>query len=180
MSPGGWSGLGSIEVVVGRALLDLQSGDVGGAVTALRAAATGAGAESGFVHSALALALAADGDATGARAAVEAVDSLPRSTYLDRATADLADALVRAAAGEEAAVGRFTELVAAVDETEDRCAQAIVRLGEALALDVLGLPTAEWALDEAERRLDELDIEPSGWRVVFARALAADKAPADV
>ena len=103
-------------------------------------------------------------------------EALSSSTYLDRTIAQLGYELVRAANGDEDVVAGFTELVAQIDETEDRVAQAIVRLAEALA-DALGLPTGEWALEEAERRLDELEIDASGWRTAFRLVLAADKAP---
>jgi class 3 adenylate cyclase/predicted ATPase len=171
-------GLGMVEIAVGRALAALHLGDVDHAVDALQRSVADEGARSGFAHSALAVAAAAAGRRAEMLDAIAAVDALPGATYLDVTTARLAGELARAAAGEEAAVGGFTELVATVDETQDRCAQAIVRLAEALALDALGLPTAEWALDEAERRLDELDIDASGWRTTFARALATDKTAA--
>jgi class 3 adenylate cyclase/tetratricopeptide (TPR) repeat protein len=175
---GGGPGLGSVEIVVGRALTRLQEGDVEGAIALLQAVGAGEGARSGFAHSALAIALAASGRANDVISVARQVDEMSGSTYLDRAVAKTAVELVRAAADDEDAVAGFTEIVANIDETEDRCAQAVVRLAEALALDSLGLPTAEWALDEAERRLDELEINASGWRTAFMLALAADKAPA--
>jgi class 3 adenylate cyclase/tetratricopeptide (TPR) repeat protein len=174
----GWQGLGTVEQAVGRALVDLQTGDAAGAVARLRATVADEGARSGFAHGALAFAIAAAGGADDLDQVRDRVDDLPGSTYLDRATAMLARELARAGAGDEGAVEGFTELVAVIDETEDRCAQAVVRLGEALALDALGLPTAEWALEEAERRLDELDISATGWRTACSLVLASAKAPA--
>ncbi len=171
-------GLGSVEVAVGRALVDVQKGHAGRADAALQAVIAGEGARSGFARGALAFTAAASGRRDDVARLVAEVAALPASTYLDRTVAQLGHELARAANGEEDAVAGFTDLVAQIDETEDRVAQAIVRLAEALALDSLGLPTGEWALEEAERRLDELEIDASGWRTAFRLVLAADKASA--
>jgi tetratricopeptide (TPR) repeat protein len=171
-------GLGSVEIGVGRAMTDIQQGDPDRAAEGLQSLVEGEGSKSGFARAALTFATAACGRGGDVPRLLAEVEALPGSTYLDRAVARLGGELVRAAAGEEDAVVGFTELVATLDETEDRVAQAIVRLAEALALDALGLPTAEWALDEAERRLDELEIDASGWRTAFRLVLAADKATA--
>jgi len=178
LSDAGPEGLGAVERAVGGALMALQRGDALTADRALQAVVAGDGAESAFATAALALAAAAAGRRADVVELATRVDSLPRSTYLDRATAGLARELSRAAAGDDDALEGFVSLVAAVDETEDLCAQALVRLGEALALDALGHPTAEWALAETERRLDELEISANGWRTAFALVLAADKATA--
>jgi hypothetical protein len=173
----GW-GLGSVEIAIGRALADVQSGDPERAVAVLEDVVEGDGMRSGFAHSAWALALAAASRGAEVPSVLSRLDALPSTTYLDRAIAQTAVELLRAGAGDEDAVDGFTDLVATIDETEDRCAQTVIRLAEALALDALGLPTAEWALEEAERRLDELEITGSGWRTAFTSVLAAEKAPA--
>jgi tetratricopeptide (TPR) repeat protein len=170
-------GLGSVEIAVGRALAEVQSGDAERGLALIEAVVRGDGAQSGFAHSAWALALAAAGRGAEVPEVLEQLDGLPATTYLDRVVARVAGELVLAAAGDESSVDAFTDVVATIDETEDRCAQAVVRLAEALALDSLGLPTADWALEEAERRLDELEITASGWRTAFGLVLAADKAP---
>ena len=175
---GGGPGLGSVEIVVARALVDLQQGHAEQADARLQAVVAGEGAESGFALGALTLAAAACGRRDEVAELVARVDTMPTSTYLDRTMARLGHELVRAASGEEDSVAGFTDLVATIDETEDQVAKAVVRMAEALALDSLGLPTAEWALEEAERRLDELEIDASGWRTAFRVVLAADKAPA--
>ena len=175
---GVWNGLGMVEIAVGRAMVDLQSGEIERATDALRAIVSADGAQSGFANSAYVIALAAAGESDDIAARVKRVGALPGTTYLDRAIASLGGELARAAGGDEDAVAGLSELVATIDETEDRCAQAIVRLGEALALDSLGLPTADWALEEAERRLDELEITATGWRTAFTLVLAPDKAAA--
>jgi class 3 adenylate cyclase/predicted ATPase len=171
-------GLGSVEIGVGRALVEVQSGEGERALTMIELIVEGEGKRSGFAHSAWALILAAAGRGSEVATVVERLEALPATTYLDRAVGRIAVELVRAATGDEGAVDGFTDVVAAIDETEDRCAQAVVRLAEALALDALELPTADWALEEAERRLDELEITASGWRTAFALVLTADKAPA--
>jgi class 3 adenylate cyclase/tetratricopeptide (TPR) repeat protein len=171
-------GLGAVELVVGRALVALQRGDADTADHALQAVVAGEGASSSFAVAALALTAAAAGRRDDVIELAARVEELPRATYLDRTTAGLARELSLAAAGDDDAIEGFSGLVATVDETEDRCAQAVVRLGEALALDALGHPTAEWALAETERRLDELEISAGGWRTAFAQVLATDKATA--
>jgi hypothetical protein len=171
-------GLGAVELVVGGALVAMQRGDTDPADKALQAVVAGEGATSSFAAAALALTAAAAGRRDEVVELAARVEELPRATYLDRTTAGLARELSRAAAGEADAIEGFAGLVATVDETEDRCAQAVVRLGEALALDALGHPTAEWALAETERRLDELEISAGGWRTAFAQVLATDKATA--
>jgi tetratricopeptide (TPR) repeat protein len=172
------SGLGAVELVVGRALVALQRGDADPADHALQAVVQGEGANSSFAVGALALAAATVGRRSDVPELAARVEELPRATYLDRATVGLARELSRVAAGDEDAIDGFVGLVAMVDETEDQCAQAVVRLAEAMALDALGHPTAEWALAETERRLDELDIRAAGWRTAFAQVLAPDKATA--
>jgi tetratricopeptide (TPR) repeat protein len=173
------SGLGSVEMVVGRALFEIQQGAPARAVGPLQALVDGNGGRSGFAHSALAFALATVGrHAEAAEMAATVAGLTTGTTYLDRTAAELAVLLGKAAIGDETAVEGFTDLVAAIDETQDRCSQAVVRLAEGLALEVLGLPTAEWARSVVERRLDELEIDAWGWRTGFALALAADKAPA--
>jgi hypothetical protein len=175
---GGGPGLGSVEIVVARAMVELQQGQAEEGHARLHAVVAGEGADSGFALAALAFAAAACGRRDEVADLVARVETMPTSTYLDRMVAKLGHELVRAASGEEDSVAGFTELVATIDETEDQVAKAIVRMAEALALDSLGLPTGEWALEEAERRLDELEIDASGWRTAFRSVLAADKAPA--
>jgi hypothetical protein len=178
LGDGGWRGLGGVELAVGRALVDLQTGDADRAVARLRETVANEGDHSGFAHGALVFAIAAAGGDDDLDQLLRRLDDMPGSTYLDRTMAMLARELARAGAADEGAVEGFTELVAMIDETEDRCAQAIVRMGEALALDSFGLPTAEWALDEAERRLDELEISATGWRTACSLVLASAKTPA--
>jgi hypothetical protein len=172
------AGLSSVEIAVGRALAAVQSGDAGRGLALVEEVVAGDGARSGFAYSSLALALAAAGRGDEVPDALARLDGLPATTYLDRIVARVAFELVRAAAGDESSVEGFTDVVATIDETEDRCAQAVVRLAEALALEALGLPTSDWALEEAERRLDELEITATGWRTAFGLVLTADKAPA--
>jgi class 3 adenylate cyclase/tetratricopeptide (TPR) repeat protein len=171
-------GLGSLEIRVARGLVSIQEGDGIRADEILQAVTQTEGGRSSFAFAALAMAAAASGRGDAVPALAAEVDAMPSSTYLDRTTASLAVELVRAASGDERAIEGFTDLVATVDETEDRCAQAIVRMAEALALQSLGQPTAEWVLEEAERRLDELDITAAGWCTAFRAVLAADKATA--
>ncbi|MGH9289960.1 MAG: hypothetical protein ACRD0V_16985, partial [Acidimicrobiales bacterium] len=76
---------------------------------------------------------------------------------------------------------RFPELCARVDATDDRIAQAVVRLGWALALEVIGDPAASSLLAESSDRFASLGIDAGGWAVLLRQAVGltpAEPAPA--
>jgi hypothetical protein len=136
----------------------------------------------GYPGAVRALALAAAGRADDALAAARMVEGDDRSTYLDRTWAGLAAGAAAARGGRRADVDtRFTELSAQVDATDDRIAQAVVRLGWAMALGVVGAPAASALLDEASERFASLGIDPGGWASVVRQAVGmtpAEPAPA--
>jgi class 3 adenylate cyclase/predicted ATPase len=172
-------GLGAIERVVVEGYVALQSGAPDEAATLLeRAIDAGEGPPSLYAQSALALTRAALGQTDEMKLLADGVSESPRATYHDVAVAQLAVQLDRARLGDEAVASGFTDLIADLDGTDDLVAQAVFRLAEALALEKLGLPSSEFALESAEARLVELGIDAEGWRTVFGYALGADRAPA--
>ena len=76
---------------------------------------------------------------------------------------------------------RFPELCARVDATDDRIAQAVVRLAWAMALEVVGDAAAASLLDDSSARFAKLGIDPGGWAAVVRQAVGmtpAEPAPA--
>jgi hypothetical protein len=165
-------------------LLALQRGRPDEALDLLRELdrATGERSSVGYPGAVKALALAAAGRADDALAAALMVVGDDRSTYLDRSWAGLAAGAAAARDSRRADVdARFTELCAQVDATDDRVAQAVVRLGRAMALEVVGDPGASALLDEASDRFETLGIDPGGWASVIRQAVGmtpAEPAPA--
>jgi hypothetical protein len=82
-----------------------------------------------------------------------------------------------ARAGDEDALTAFADLIATLDATEDRVSRAVARLAEAMALDALGLSSADLAMQATERMLAELGIDARGWRTAFATILSPRRAP---
>jgi hypothetical protein len=136
----------------------------------------------GYPGAVRALALAAAGRVDDALAAAQVVEDDDRSTYLDRTWAGLAAGAVAARRGRRAVVDdRFSDLRARVDATDDRVAQAVVRLGWATALEVLGDPNASSLVEDASDRFASLGIDPGGWAEVIRQAVGmapAEPAPA--
>jgi class 3 adenylate cyclase/tetratricopeptide (TPR) repeat protein len=172
-------GVGAVERVVANGLALVQAGRVTEAIAELRESAEG-GADvppSTYAQSALALALAANGDHEEVLALAAEVDDSGRSTYLDRMTAGIAAGLVLARDGDEAAITTLSALVESVDSLDDEVAKAVARLAEAAALDALGLPSAVEAGHVADARLAELGLPAEGWRRAIGLALAPEPAP---
>ncbi len=175
---------GTSEQLVSRALLALQCAQPDEALDLLRELdrATGERSTVGYPGAVRALALAASGRVDDAIAAADLVEGDDRSTYLDRAWAGLASASAAARRGDRAAVDvRFPDLCAHVDATEDRIAQAVIRLGWALALEVVGDPAAPSLLAESSDRFASLGIDTGGWAVLIRQAVGmtpAEPAPA--
>ena len=127
----------------------------------------------------MALALAVAGRLDEADDAGRAVEGDERSTYLDRLWAGLAAGAVAARRGQREAVeARFAELCARVDATDDRVAQALARLGWAMALRVVGHPDAAARIAESSARFAGLGIDPGGWVVVLGQAVGTEPAEA--
>jgi class 3 adenylate cyclase/tetratricopeptide (TPR) repeat protein len=172
---------GGSEQLVSRALLALQSGCPDEALGLLREGrrAMGERAAVGYAGAVTALALAAAGRLDEADDAGRAVEGDERSTYLDRLWAGLAAGAVAARRGQREAVeARFAELCARVDATDDRVAQALARLGWAMALRVVGHPDAAARIAESSARFAGLGIDPGGWAVVLGQAVGTEPAEA--
>jgi hypothetical protein len=169
---------------VSRALLALQSARPDEALDLLRELDRAIGERStvGYPGAVTALALAAAGRVDDALAAAQVVEGDDRSTYLDRSWAGLAAGMAAARGGRRAAVdARFPELLAGVDATDDRIAQAVVRLGWAMALQVVDDPAASSLLAESSNRFTSLGIDSGGWAAVIRQAVGmapAEPAPA--
>jgi len=103
---------------------------------------------------------------------VAVVESDGRASYLDRAFVGVARGLVAARNGKstEAAVA-FVATVSTVDETGDLVTQAIVRLAEGRALEVLGDADSLEVMADAWARLHGLGIDGAGWVTTFDVAL---------
>ncbi len=161
-------------VAVGMALL--QSGRATEALAALELAADGApGTPNAGVLSALALAAVAVGDTDRASALAEEVAVDDRATYLDRFGGALARAFSAVRQGDEAVAhewfGRCREVLA---PSGDRLARGVLLLGEAMAHEQLGLPTAVRRYRQAEEELAAMGIEGEGWRRAFGAAIGAN------
>jgi tetratricopeptide (TPR) repeat protein len=164
---------GAGEYLVSRALLELQCAQPSAALELLREVgrATGERAEVGYCGAVTALALAAAGRGEDAVATASAVERDERSTYLDRTWAGLAAGAVAARRGDRATVeARFAELCARVDDTDDRVAQALARLGWAVAHEAVGDPAAGELAEAASDRFAALGADPTGWAVALRQA----------
>jgi predicted ATPase len=170
---------GAGEYLVSRALLELQHSCPTVALELLRevSRATGERAAVGYCGAVTALALAAAGRRDEALAAARVVEDDERSTYLDRLWAGLAAGAVAARGGDRRAVEqRFTRLCAQVDATDDRVAQALARLGWAMALQAAGDPDASQASEAAADRFSALGIDADGWTAVLRQAAGMEPA----
>ena len=172
-------GEGDRLVALGLALLQLDRLD--DALVHLRQAATPSLEErpSGYALSALACAHALAGDIEAAAALCEEVVAADRATYLDRITALLALGAARTGScAPDAARAAFDQAEAIADGTDDRVAQALVRLARAEAGEAVGRPDPD-RRSTATSRLAELGIDAAGWRRVYREvALAAGAATA--
>ena len=170
---------GAGEYLVSRALLELQRSCPAKALELLRevSRATGERAAVGYCGAVTALALVSEGRLDDADAAARAVEDDERSTYLDRLWSGLAAGAVAARRSDRSAVERrFTDLCAGVDATDDKVAQALARLGWAMARQAVGHPDAAEAAEAAADRFSALGIDADGW--VAALRQAVDIEPA--
>jgi class 3 adenylate cyclase/tetratricopeptide (TPR) repeat protein len=173
---------GAGEYLVSRALLELQQSRPDEALELLRevSRATGERAEVGYCGAVTALALAAAGRRDEAVVAARVVEDDERSTYLDRLWAGLAIGAGAARHGDPRTVDEhFAQLCARVDATEDQVAQALARLGWAMARDAVGHPGASEVADAAANRFSDLGIDADGWTEVLRQA-AGMQPPAPV
>jgi class 3 adenylate cyclase/tetratricopeptide (TPR) repeat protein len=165
--------VGDTERATAIGLHRLQSGDVDGAVAVLSALQQRLLPDiDPNLHSALALAHAAQGSIDAALAEADAVDAEDRASYLDRITAGIARGLALARRGDAAAAtAAFDQVTAAADATEDRVSQALVRLAGATAASARGQADATMRMAGAESRLVELGLADSSWRQAYALAM---------
>jgi hypothetical protein len=164
--------VGDAERATSVGLHRLQRGDVQGALDAMASLQEQLRpAIDPNLHSALALAHAADGSIDAALREADEVDGHERATYLDRITAGVARALALSRGGEPAATAAFDQVRAAADATEDRLAQALTRLAEATAASVRGDEAAAALQAEADRRLDEMGLAHTAWRQAYTLAM---------
>ena len=81
--------------------------------------------------------------------------------------------------GDGAAVeARFPQLCATVDATDDQVAQALARLGWAMARRAVDHPEAGEQLESATARFSALGIDPDGWTAVLRQAAGMEPAEA--
>lgn len=160
-------------------LYHIQCGDPATAVTLLEEAVLGAGlAPSPAVMATLALAQVASGDTAGALESADRAHESNRSTYLDLAVGYMAAGMAHALNDDVSEViAAFASARQEVDGTGDVVAQALVRLGESAGLAAVGSTSARALRREADRRMTDLGLEATGWRLVFdglvRRALTA-------
>jgi class 3 adenylate cyclase/tetratricopeptide (TPR) repeat protein len=126
---------------------------------------TGPGAAA---RSALALALAAAGESERARELAQ--QGAGKGTYLDQQGCAIGGAFALLQLGDPGAVDAFDALLAAVDETDARLDQAIVRLARARAWAVLGRDDAEAVESDAQCSTASLGRDLAGWDRVFTLA----------
>jgi hypothetical protein len=127
----------------------------------------------GYLHSARALVAAARGELEAVLAEVDAIERHPH-TYLDRAYGGVARAI--ALAGDDRIDEARTvaaEVIADVDATGDRLAQAVARLVDAHLAELGRRGDASTARTVAESRLADLGVAADGWRQLLRGALRA-------
>jgi hypothetical protein len=165
--------VGDTERTASVGLHRLQTGDVAGAVAVLSSLQKRLLPDiDPNLHSALALAHAADGSIDDALQEADAVDAHERSSYLDRITAGIARALALARHHDvAAATAAFDQVRAAADATEDRVSQALVRLADATAASARGEADAAKRLTEADTRLAEIGLTGTAWRQAYTLAM---------
>jgi hypothetical protein len=170
--------VGDTERVVATNLHRLQLGDVTTAVEGLRAqVAHLAPTIDPNLHSALALAHAAEGQVDAALAAADLVDDHERASYLDHIVAGMGRALAHARRGDHsAAVAAFDQVRAAAEASEDPVTASIVRLAEATAASARGDDDAAARSAAVDQELAELGLEDTGWRRAFRVALGISSA----
>ena len=170
---------GAGEYLVSRALLEVQRSCPAVALELLVdvARAIGERAEVGYCGAVTALALAAAGRGGDALDAARGVESDERSTYLDRLWAGLAAGAVAARRGDREAVEeRFTQLCSQADATDDQVAQALIRLGWAMARHAVGHPDASELEEAAADRFSALGVDAVGWTAVLRQAAGMEPA----
>jgi class 3 adenylate cyclase/tetratricopeptide (TPR) repeat protein len=173
--------VGESDRLVATGLALLQMEQVAEARSHLEAAAELDSEEdvSSYALSGLACVRAVEGRLDECRTLTDLVMAVGRSTYLDRVTALCALGAILMGVGQQAeADQRFDEATLLADGTDDRIAQALVRLARCEAARVTGVVLADLSA-EVHSRLTELGIEAEGWLRVFrGAAMAGAQGPA--
>ncbi len=161
--------IGGADRLVALALHLLQGGNGAAAREAIELITE----ERGYVDAGRALVEAVAGDPLAARRYVELVTEHTH-TYLDQAYAAVACALSWARTGDVAmARGVLAETTSDLDATDDRLAQAVVRLADATVAEHGGDTDAGAVRRLAEQRLAALGVTAEGWRTLLSGALGA-------
>jgi hypothetical protein len=170
--------VGDTERAVAIGLHKLQEGDPSGAVQVLESMHRQLdGTRDPNALSALALVRAADGNSDGALAVAGEVLAGDHASHLDRVFAGIAQSIALSRRGDAAAAqAAFDQVVAGADSTEDRVAQAITRLADAIAASARGEADAASRSEEADRRLAEIGLADTAWRRAFSLALGLSPA----
>lgn len=169
---GGRPVIGSVDLDITRGLLQIQLGRVEEALKTLGAIKPVAASPNSYLLSTLALAQAASGSVKQAQTTARQVLDDGRGTYLDERTAMLVLALSDASQGATAEAQKmFNLVISAVDSTESRMSQAVVRLARAMAEEFLELDTAKKSRVESDEMLAALEVEPIGWELAFGLVL---------
>jgi class 3 adenylate cyclase/tetratricopeptide (TPR) repeat protein len=130
-----------------------------------------------YALSGLACVRAVEGRVDECRSLTAQVLGVERSTYLDRVTALCALGSLLRGRGERAEAEQlFDRATAIADATDDRVAQALVRLARSEAARSAGEVLPDLSND-AHRRLTDLGIDALGWLRVFRGAAMAGAGP---
>ena len=163
--------IGFTDSLVALGLLELQQGDAAAAVAALDAACSAAVSFNAHATSAYGLALTAAGRPAEAADRATAVLESEVGTYADTAVALETRGLALAQQGDaEGSAQAFRDAHTVVDATDDVLMQALVKLAEASALQVLGDERAAGLAAAADDELDALGLGDTAWRVAFSAA----------
>ncbi len=161
--------VGMTDRLVALALHRLQIGDHDGAAAAMAQVDE----DRGYVVAGRALVAAVTGDVHVAIELADHVTDHP-NTYLDRAYCAIARAIAQGRNDQvEEARSVLAETTSLLDATEDRLAQAIVRLVDAALAERGHHGDAEAARRVAEQRLTAIGAAAEGWRTLLAGALGA-------
>ncbi|MCH7789891.1 MAG: tetratricopeptide repeat protein [Acidobacteria bacterium] len=167
--------LGSSERLVATAMVALQRGDAAGAVSQLQEVidATGELRVDTSANASLALAAVAAGEIGRARRHSAIVSESVNASYPDRMFAIIAQVLCDALDRDDDAFDlSLTELRRMRRAGEDQMTRMLSLMAESAALAAIGHADATAREEELQALLSQLGIEPSGWRRVFADALA--------
>jgi class 3 adenylate cyclase/tetratricopeptide (TPR) repeat protein len=161
--------VGATDRLVALALHRLQAGDHEGAVAAIDRVSE----DRGYADAGRSLVKAVVGDPEGALRSAEHVAEHPH-TYLDEVYAAMATALAQARLGDvDEARATLADTMSVLDATDDRLAQALVRLVDAALAERAGHDDSVSARSLAEQRLGGLGVGADGWRSLITDALGA-------